>query len=147
MTEDNTRQTTPAGPVIVKYPNDTNTRYGPIREHEPETAVTETPLTAAMRRSAELLDLGSQRLARGPYAASSETEDCLEVTMEEDNGMFESFILQQKRESELKDRDIEEHEWEKVIVGKKKEVQKLVNTINSHSYGNKRRQNSRRNST
>ena len=47
-------------------------------------------------------------------------DDCLEVRAKEDAEIFESLLVQQKRATELKDIDIQEHEWEQVLNGKKK---------------------------
>ena len=96
--EENARHTVSAVPVRAQG-------YGPIRGAQMDPS--ETPLTTAMRQSTEMLDLGARRTASGPYTGRPQPgEDCMEMTVVEESEMFESFIVQQKRESELKDRDI-----------------------------------------
>jgi hypothetical protein len=118
--EENARHTVSAVPVRAQG-------YGPIRGAQMD--LSETPLTTAMRQSTEMLDLGARRTASGPYTGRPQPgEDCMEMTVVEESEMFECFIVQQKRESELKDRDIQKHEWEQVLAGKRKEIDKLTKT-------------------
>ena len=113
--------------------------YGPIRHqrnHGAEgTHHHSTALQEALHRSTEFLDIGSTRVARTPYSPppGSNAEATSEVTISvpEPTDAFESFLVHQeghKRDSELRDRQIEEHEWEQVIQGKRKEFDKLIKT-------------------
>ena len=94
--------------------------YGPVRHGS---------LGDALRRSSELLDLGSVRATRTPYERASSADEAL---ISEDVDIFESFLVQQarndKRDTELRNSDIQESEWPQVMRGKEKEFEKLIKT-------------------
>jgi IS30 family transposase len=115
-------------PTAAEASTTTSSSYGPIRQHEPASQLQE-----ALRRGVDLLDVGNTRVARTPYEdprvrTSSDASDALMCDLED---MFESFLVQQekhKRDNELKNSDILEHEWEQVIQGKLREFEKLQRT-------------------
>ena len=109
--------------------------YGPIRRRDEQQR--EDPLTTALRRSTELLDLGHVR-----RSANDETPDTYEVTIfdSDDKGAcrhFDAFIVAvaDRKNAELKNCDLTEDEKKSLDVGKQKELNKLLNTrsIKIHS--------------
>ena len=103
--------------------------YGPIRRADA------TDLTEVLRRGVEMLDMERTRASRTPYSNPPAAEDGAKTMLVEETDVHESFLAQQKREAELKNKDIQEHEWDKVLAGKRKEFDKLEKTqsIKIHS--------------
>lgn len=104
--------------------------YGPIRRRDDHQR--EDPLTTALRRSTELLDLGQSRTRR---AADDETADVLEVTIFDsdetgDERHFETFMVSvaDRKNAELQNSDLTEEEKMSLDAGKQKELSKLLNT-------------------
>lgn len=63
-----------------------------------------------------MLDVGTTRVARTPYERPrGMREDEQEVTSRDGADTFECFLAQQMRESELRNADIKEHEWDQVL--------------------------------
>ena len=112
--------------------------YGPVRqswrEHE------SVDLETARRRSLDLLDVGNTRVPRTPFAArvSEEDNDVMEVTMtmeeyddvnaDDEQRHFESFLVQQKKNEEVKFKSLNTHEVELDKQGRAKELGKLLQT-------------------
>lgn len=89
----------------------------------------------ARQRSLDLLDVGNTRVPRTPFAARAPEEhaEVLEVTMitEEDETKeehFDSFLVQQKKNDEVKFKNLSTEEIELDKQGRSKELGKLLKT-------------------
>jgi hypothetical protein len=110
--------------------------YGPTRARHSDNRFQplDNPLNQALRRSADLLDMGSTRLPRTPLQPS----EALEVTVCEfqdqpeviSHSHFETFMagMTERKNAEVKDSELTETEKENLNAGKKKELNKLQNT-------------------
>ena len=135
-------------------------RYGPIRDRHQQHEAPD--LTTALRRSADLLDVGVVRVPRTPFASTkedvfevsvlSDEEECHHTTTEEIKMNFERcekhlesflvnqssksffendevFLIQDRRNNELKTKDIQSPEdRRREEAGKRLEWQKLIQT-------------------
>ena len=112
--------------------------YGPIR-----TGESSNELTGALQRSVELLDLGTSRHRPQPYSlnqgdertatpdSSAEvfTVEDLKRTGETCDRHFETFMAQDKRSNELRDRDLfSDDDQRRVRAGRLTEIEKLIRT-------------------
>ena len=93
--------------------------YGPVRGIEPPP----TALTEALRRSTEFLDAGRMRVSRTPYEREGpNAEREFDAMLVDEMESQDCFLATQKRDSELKNKDIAEHEWEQVLLGNEKSL-------------------------
>lgn len=109
--------------------------YGPVRHGGRQDRQQEeqpTPLQAALRRSLDMLDIGNTRVSRTPYDRPEGSDQNEHVVQTEDaNETLACFMTQQNRKAqaqELRAADIQEHDWEQVVKGKRKEFDKLIKT-------------------